>query len=449
MAIGREIKAMITLDDDVLNIRCPNVHPHANVQLEFQRTLRIPDDDRVHGLPAGLGRFPLRHVEDFAGNLDEVMLRRGGIMMPMHRSEAMWISFDGSSPLSSGHAYPFAIKVAAGKINALTGEAWSPSLSAKEQDYIVIPAQPWIDGFAISKGIIRQFVAERLGEGFSVEEQLTGKAEFGGLQIIAYPMKAECYNAMLRAHEEEERAARDLERRRRIEEIRETLSPYREFSERARSATAASMSTLEQIERHLRRAVEFSSGDYLPEEYQIDAELIELLDRWNSQIAELANIPTQRLMRSGMLRVVVESHQVMSFSNFDDSMKSMGLGGGGRMRQEIYADPYGVEAWDQNAGSRCFVHLINSALWGEISGGVVPTDPPSQKDYKENGLPWFDYYAPEKEAILGSKRLAKLKSWGSMFGDGHGAPKPKGGPAIQLGTAERPSGVVSEGAGDE
>jgi hypothetical protein len=119
------------------------------------------------------------------------------------------------------------------------------------------------------------------------------------------------------------------------------------------------------------------------------------------------------------------------------------------MRQEIYADPYGLDVWDQNAGSRCFVHLINAAQWGEISGGVVPTDPPSQKDYEINGLPWFDYYAPEKEAILGSKQLAKLKSWGSIFGEGHGGTKPKGGLAIQLGTTERLSGIVSEGAGDE
>ena len=33
--------------------------------LEFQRTLRIPDDDRTHHLPPGLGAFALRHVDDF------------------------------------------------------------------------------------------------------------------------------------------------------------------------------------------------------------------------------------------------------------------------------------------------------------------------------------------------------------------------------------------------
>jgi len=72
---------MITLDNNVLGIRCPNVHPDAHAQLEFQRTLRIPDDEQVHGLPAGLGSFPLRHVEDFSEGLDELTLRRGGILM--------------------------------------------------------------------------------------------------------------------------------------------------------------------------------------------------------------------------------------------------------------------------------------------------------------------------------------------------------------------------------
>ena len=32
-----------------------------------------------------------------------------------------------------------------------------------------------------------------LGAGYTAEEQLTGSAEYGGLQIIASPMKAERY----------------------------------------------------------------------------------------------------------------------------------------------------------------------------------------------------------------------------------------------------------------
>ena len=55
----------------------------------------------------------------------------------------------------------------------------------------MIPTQPWLDGYCVEKGVIRQFVAMPLGQGYSVEEQLSGKPEWGGVQILVYPMKAE------------------------------------------------------------------------------------------------------------------------------------------------------------------------------------------------------------------------------------------------------------------
>lgn len=452
MAIGRGTNAMITLEENVLHIRCPDVHPDAHAQLEFQRTLRIPDDQKIYDLPAGLGRFPLRHVEDFSDVLDETTLRRGGVMMPMHRSEAMWINLKRSGVDSPRPAYPFAIKVSAGKINALTGGAWSQALSAEEQDYIVIPAQPWIDGFAISKGIIRQFVSERLGEGFSAEEQLTGKAEFGGLQIIAYPMKADRYMDILRAHEEAKRAreveARALERKRQIARLRELLSPVTDFPERARTILAAATATLEEIEYRLQGIDEASATGDTPDPDHIVVELNRLLARWNGRVSELAklylhdfNIPEVMHSRNG-------GDDLHSYAMLR-RMEPMGLGGGGRMRQEIYPDPHGVDAWDQSAGSRCFVHLVNASQWAEVTGGPTPTAPPSKGDYEKRGLPWFDYYAPEKGATSGSKLLAGLKSWGAMYGKGLGASTSDGKPPIQLGTAQRPSNVVSEDAGDD
>ena len=56
---------MITLEDDALVFRCPEIHPKAQFSLSFQRTLRIPDDGRDYPLPPGLGRFALRHIEDY------------------------------------------------------------------------------------------------------------------------------------------------------------------------------------------------------------------------------------------------------------------------------------------------------------------------------------------------------------------------------------------------
>jgi hypothetical protein len=176
---------MITLENETLTFRFDDVHPEAKCAVTFMRTARIPDDDRTYPLPAGLGRFPLRHVDDCVNEIGAGVRRRGGVALPMHASEALWIYFGARSAVR----YPIALKIAAGKINAITGKPWTADLCDDPQDYLVVPEQPWLDGFCIAKGIIRQFVAERLGAGYSVEEQLTGKAEFGGLQIIAYPMR--------------------------------------------------------------------------------------------------------------------------------------------------------------------------------------------------------------------------------------------------------------------
>jgi hypothetical protein len=184
---------MVEIEHDALVFRFPEVHPSATLRVTFQRTLRIPDDDKDYPLPPGLGRFPLRHLDDFAARAPAEWVRRGGIVLPMYQCEALWLSFDPESDGDRGVEYPFAIKIAAGKINAVTGAGWSDGLDVEPQDYVVAPEQPWLDGFCVERGIIRQFVAMPLGRGYTAEEQLTGAAEFGGLQIVAYPMKREVF----------------------------------------------------------------------------------------------------------------------------------------------------------------------------------------------------------------------------------------------------------------
>lgn len=180
---------MIELRHDQLAFAFPEVHQEARLAIEFQRTLRIPDDDKRYPLPPGLGRFPLRHVDDFAPSLPQGWLEHGGVMLPMYQAEALWLRFVSVEINEHWVEYPFAIKIATGKIDAVTGKTWSEGLSRYPQDYLVAPTQPWLDGYSVEKGTIRQFVAMPLGEGYSAEEQLTGKAEHGGLQIAVYPMK--------------------------------------------------------------------------------------------------------------------------------------------------------------------------------------------------------------------------------------------------------------------
>ena len=60
---------MIVLNKDSLRFNFNDVDKDANCEIEFQLTLRIPDDGRHYPLPPGLGRFPFRHLDDDAEHL--------------------------------------------------------------------------------------------------------------------------------------------------------------------------------------------------------------------------------------------------------------------------------------------------------------------------------------------------------------------------------------------
>ncbi len=316
---------MPTLEHDRLVFRFPAVEPDASVTIDFMRTLRIPDSQRVYDLPPGLGRFPLRHVEDYAARLPSHVVDRGGVLLPIWQAEALWLNFD-TLLTSFGPSFEAAIKIGAGKINAVTGEDWRPGLHRDPQDYVVTPAQPWIDGFAVAPGVIRQFVAARLGEGASVEEQLTGKAEWGGLQLAVTPLKAKVWREKLRAW----RAAHDRPDRFGIHDAAPMMSQERE----------------------------------------------------------------------------------------------MGLGAGGRMHQHIYPDRLNLEDYDTAATERVFVHLVDAVAWKRLTDEVPPTHPPRAKDYAAAGLPWFRWYGADQDPLPGGKRLAEVKSVGTLFKQQTGAALP-------------------------
>lgn len=190
----------------------------------------------------------------------------------------------------------------------MTGDEWSNGLIKDPQDYLVVPDQPWLDGFCVQKGLIRQFVAMPLGQGYTAEEQISGAAEHGGIQIIVYPMKRDRYEEMLK--------------------------------------------------RNTR---------------------------------------------------VFDADVCYSLAAPCESA-SMGLAPGGLMRQEIYEDEYGYDAWDVSQSSRCFVHILNSAQWKIATGKPVPGQQPSAADYTKAGLPWFEYYDDKLGALSGAKKLAGMDS---------------------------------------
>ena len=80
------------------------------------------------------------------------------------------------------------------------------------------------------------------------------------------------------------------------------------------------------------------------------------------------------------------------------------------MRQEIFEDEYGYDAWDVSRSSRCYVHVLNSTQWKAATGREPPGYTPNAADYTNAGLPWFDYYNDNATAMNGAAALAGLVS---------------------------------------
>lgn len=283
------------------------------VSVNFQRTLRIPETG-LHPLPPGLGRFPLRRVEDYPDTAPADWLARGGIMLPLYQREALWLSFDSEEPT--------ALQVATGQVCAVSGESWSDQLSHDPQNYLTLPDQPWLDGINAGDGFIRQFVAVPLDSGFTIEEQVTGEATHGGVQL---------------------------------------------------------------------RAVGLTS---------------EALNRWREEQAE-----DELLFGDSAM-----APMPMSISSAD-----MGLGAGGRMRQEVYEDERELSDYDSARSWRVFIHLCSAAQWTAITGEVPPPTPVDRDAYVEAGLPWFDYYDADRVDLAAPDVLAAVKSVGELV---HEQPDP-------------------------
>lgn len=88
----------------------------------------------------------------------------------------------------------------------------------------------------------------------------------------------------------------------------------------------------------------------------------------------------------------------------------MGLAAGGRMKQKIYSDEYGVETWDIENYGRLYIHIVNSQMWKEITGEEVPPTPVSAATYTQHGFPWFDIYDEDSKDIRPADALANVKS---------------------------------------
>ncbi|KAJ6258017.1 hypothetical protein Dda_6929 [Drechslerella dactyloides] len=113
----------------------------ASLEIDFNRTLRLPERNTVHNQPSSLGVIPINNAAQDI----------------------------------------FAVRVFVGGVNAVSGLTWKNI--PKKQDYLLVPPQSRLDGVAVGDGVVKQFVAMPLGAGYSVEKQVTGQEAIGGLQL--------------------------------------------------------------------------------------------------------------------------------------------------------------------------------------------------------------------------------------------------------------------------
>ncbi|MFJ8061468.1 hypothetical protein [Streptomyces sp. NPDC096142] len=98
---------------------------------------------------------------------------------------------------------------------------------------------------------------------------------------------------------------------------------------------------------------------------------------------------------------------------------AMGLGVGGSMHQEVYADDRPLSSWAEQPAGRVFVHLVTPPEWRRITGEAPPPSPVDRAAYTRAGLPWFDYYDQDAEDLAPTDALGAVQPVGDWLGDDH------------------------------
>ena len=88
----------------------------------------------------------------------------------------------------------------------------------------------------------------------------------------------------------------------------------------------------------------------------------------------------------------------------------MGIAAGGRLKQQIIHDRYGVDAWDEERSRFVDIHIVNSEMYQAITGLEPPSSPVTQEQYQKSGIPWFSHYEESAQSVKAAGALKKIQS---------------------------------------
>ena len=255
------------------------------------------------------------------------------------------------------------------------------------QDYVVTPKQLWLDGIASSDGTVRQFVAMPLGQGYSVEAQLTGEEVIGGLQFEITPSKFE--------------PARPVEKWYKSSGMKPAGTEYYKIS------------------------VKNLHGGHV----RLYVTALHTIDEVKSTIQDIEGIPPdqQRLIKGRQLE---DGRTLGSYDIGADDLiclalrlrgggwmpPDMGIAAGGLIRQTILKDVHNPMIWEPECGTIFNVQIVNSADFREITGVDPSKTTVTAESYAECGFPYFAIFDEKPSGIKGD--FDGLKSVNEMDIDG-------------------------------
>ncbi|KAK2003650.1 integral membrane protein [Colletotrichum falcatum] len=402
--VGGDRKVTVVLGDD---IRVSHGGNKDVLSIRLNRTIRVPDNRDTSSLPPGMGTFPLFRVRDFAHRMPEGMAAKGGVFFPMYQREAMWIGFSSRAP--------FAIKVYAGGVNAVSGLPMAESEKTEGemlsggrpvQDYMVVPEQNWLDGIASEDGKIRQFVAQPRGSGFSVEAQVTGDDRVGGIQIELIPARKRLP------------AEFDVRYQNRSSEV-----VTRTFNLAERRLTAES--TWGDVKKLIRDEFDIAVEEQVLGNHGSRAAFFDLSDHAKlgdayfppgfsalSVSHEARQCVVGRRRMAGGPQMVTMAAAAVPENSLGSGppaeVKEMGLAAGGLIKQTIEADTHPADTWDVEASVMMNLQILDVESFSAVTGRPPPDTPVSARSYAENGYPFFEVWGEEKSGVKGD--FAEVKS---------------------------------------
>ncbi|KAG2120246.1 hypothetical protein DEU56DRAFT_918393 [Suillus clintonianus] len=378
-----------------------------DVAIFFRRTIRVPETGRSNNLPPGLGNFPLYKVAEFSRALPQDMVEKGGWFFPMYQREAMWLQFRCRSE--------FAIRIYVGGINAITGEPKIPNMAIgvdKNQDYIVVPEQHWIDGIATGPGMVKQFVAVPYGSGFSVEYQITGSETIGGIQFEVIPpyhhrsVRFEGRDIYCTPRELGLSLGSELT----MTNLRVDPFPIASGSMRITISTltgkkiivfAENSDTINILKSRLQEKEGFPKS-------------IQWIYFAGKELEEDQTLLDYNIQEESRVFVILTLRGGGGLVKGWDLALPMGFGTGGTIKQVIVKDPNNPRIWDVERAGIVNVQVMNAARFEDITKMMAPPTPVDIKTYAAAGLPFFDVFNELPTDIHGYYKFKKVKTVSEM-----------------------------------